>query len=73
MTKYAKLKTERADLVTRIRDYNARASAYNDRRFECPPNCHMRGEPHSHTYPQVPLIRGWQMSLESCFTYKNGG
>ena len=57
MTKYAKLKTERADLVDRIRDYNIRASAYNDRWCGCPDNCHLRGQPHTHTFRQVPYIQ----------------
>ena len=58
MTTYTDLTAERHALVIRIRDYNTRASAYNNRRCPCPDNCHLRGQPHSHTYPQVPLIRG---------------
>ena len=57
MTKYTKLKTERHDLVDRIRDYNTRASAYNESRCPCPDNCHMRGQSHLHVYPQAPVIR----------------
>ena len=57
MTKYAKLKTERHDLVDRIRDYNTRATAWNNRWCRCPDNCHLRGQPHSHTFRQARLIR----------------
>lgn len=59
MTKYAKLKTEHDNLANAIRAYNLRANDYNVRRCPCPDNCHLRGLPHSHTLPQVPLIRWW--------------